>query len=218
MKQKELTRSNIKRFAEIAETWDEKPERVQLARAIADAIRKQIPLNTDMTALELGCGTGLVTLEIARDVKSITAIDTSKDMLDVLHKKLAAHNISNIVPVRMDVTAEGLPGERYDLIYSAMTLHHIAETDALLKAFVTSLSPGGYLAIADLAKEAGTFHDDNTGVAHFGFAVDKMKAHCEKHQLVDIQTSTAFVIQKEREGGAEPYPVFLLTARKEQQE
>ena len=55
-----------------------------------------------------------------------------------------------------------------DLIVSAMTLHHIAEISTLLCSLSRWLRSGGYLALADLDTEDGSFHQDLTDVHHFG--------------------------------------------------
>ena len=48
----------VNRFDERAREWDSDPEKVERARVTADAIRHTIPLHSDMSALEYGCGTG----------------------------------------------------------------------------------------------------------------------------------------------------------------
>ena len=49
-------------FDERAKDWDSDPKKVERARAVAEAIRSAIPLTPNMSALEYGCGTGLVEL------------------------------------------------------------------------------------------------------------------------------------------------------------
>ena len=48
--------------------------------------------------------------------------------------------------------------ERFDLVYTLMTLHHIPDTAKILGSFQALLQPGGVLCIADLDKEDGSFH------------------------------------------------------------
>ncbi|NLE65316.1 MAG: 2-amino-4-hydroxy-6-hydroxymethyldihydropteridine diphosphokinase, partial [Elusimicrobia bacterium] len=49
-------------FDERAASWDEDPRWVRTAREIADALFREIPLSGQETAVDLGCGTGLLTL------------------------------------------------------------------------------------------------------------------------------------------------------------
>lgn len=58
--------------------------------------------------------------------------------------------------------------ERFDGIISAMALHHIKDTQHLLRTFTSHLHPGGFIALADLDREDGSFHTHgNEGVFHF---------------------------------------------------
>jgi len=65
-------------------------------------------------------------------------------MLAVLTEKIANAGIGTMTPVRLDLTADPVPSERYGLIYSLMTLHHIPDYEPLLKTFHTLLEPGGH--------------------------------------------------------------------------
>src|SRR5512143_1660226 len=122
-------------FDERAKDWDSDPDKVQRARAVADAIRKVIPLSNQMKALEYGCGTGLLSFALQSDLGQITLADTSQGMLDVLSEKIASANVTNMKPVRLDLASDPLPSERYDLTYSLLTLHHIRDVDDMLVKF-----------------------------------------------------------------------------------
>ena len=122
------------------------PKKVERARAVADAIRKAIPLSSEMNALEYGCGTGLLSFALQSDLGQITLADTSQGMLDVLSEKIASAGVTNMHPVRLDLAYDPLPAERYDLTYSLMTLHHIDDAKNILIKFHDLLEPNGYLA------------------------------------------------------------------------
>ncbi len=215
MKSQNITDSNIKRFNESAQTWDDEPRRVLMAQKVAAAIKNDISITNRMEALEFGCGTGLVTMGLAPFLKSITAVDTSEQMLDVLKQKIQKNSTENIFPLQTDVLKDGLPNNLYDLIYCSMTLHHIHETDSLIKLFSEHLKAGGFLAIADLAKEDGSFHDDNAGVAHHGFTYSELETLFEKNGLSNIKAVTVHTIKKEKDSGEiKEYPVFLIQGKK----
>src|SRR5512143_3976921 len=135
-------------FDERAKDWDSDPKKVKRAEAVADAIRKVVPLSKQMSALEYGCGTGLVSFALQSDLGRITLADTSQGMLDVLGEKIANAGVDNMHPVRLDLSKDPLPVERYDLTYSLLTLHHIDDTSAILKKFCELLKPNGYLLAA----------------------------------------------------------------------
>jgi ubiquinone/menaquinone biosynthesis C-methylase UbiE len=198
---------STERFDQAAAGWDAKPRRVQLAHAIAGAIIATIPLTRDMTALEYGCGTGLVALELAPHVHKIHGLDSSPGMIKVLGEKIAEQGVTNVEPFLGDLPDLQVP---LDLIYMSMTLHHIEEYVELLNQFAQHLKPGGVLALADLDKEDGTFHDDNTGIAHFGFDQDVLQKQLAQCGFGAIKNQTVFNFAK----NDRDYPVFLLTAVK----
>ena len=194
-------------FDDKAKEWDKLPLRVQNALGIAEAIQKRVDLNETMEIMDFGVGTGLLGFEIAKRVKKVYGVDTSKKMLEELEAK-NSEDLA-IEPIFADITKEAID-LKVDGIVSSMTLHHIEDLEHFFTAIRNNLKSGGFIAIADLESEDGTFHSDNTGVHHFGF---------DKKQLCDIVEKTGFekiafeTIQTIKKPHRE-FPVFLLTAFK----
>jgi ubiquinone/menaquinone biosynthesis C-methylase UbiE len=201
-------------FDERAKDWDSDPKKVERARVVADAIRNAIPLTDKMTALEYGCGTGLLSFALQSDLGQITLADTSQGMLDVLAEKIAAANVKNMNPTRLDLAIDPLPAERFDITYSLLTLHHIEDAKGILKKFHALLEPSGILCISDLDKEDGTFHTDGTTDVHLGFERTELQTWVEETGFTDVKFSTAFEIKKNIDNAEKIFPVFLLIARK----
>jgi len=199
-------------FDSKARQWDENPVFQDRANKIAAAIAAAVPLNTSMRALDYGSGTGMLSFPLQDRLGQITLKDTSAGMLAVAEEKIAAWGIGNMTTRLMDLTAEPMPDERYDLIYSSMTLHHIPDTDAILAAFRALLNPGGWLCIADLDKEDGSFHGSHVDV-HHGFERSALATQAAQAGFNEIDFSTVFEISKDTENGARAYPVFLMVAR-----
>ncbi len=200
-------------FDSKARQWDENPVFQDRANQIAAAIVAAVPLNTTMRALDYGSGSGMLSFPLQEKLGHIKLKDTSAGMLAVAEEKIAAWGIGNMTTRRMDLTATPTPDERYDLIYSSMTLHHIPDTNAILKAFQTLLNPGGWLCIADLDQEDGSFHGIQVDV-HHGFERNALAAQAAQAGFTDIRFSTVFEIVKPKENGSRAYPVFLLLARR----
>ena len=192
------------RFDNAAHTWEQKPTRLILAENIAKTIREHFPLSNDMELLDFGAGTGLLSMEILPHVRSITAVDTSPKMLEVLENKGA----EGITTHCMDIFSETLE-KRFDAVISSMVMHHVQDTKALFSRIHTLLHEGGRIAFADLYKEDGSFHDDNTGVHHFGFEPETLTTLLEGIGFEDVTFHTAYTFQK-----AKAYSVFLMTATK----
>lgn len=204
-----------KHFDKAAAGWDQKQRRVELAAKIAAAISSTLPLHKKMTALEYGCGTGLVGLALAPQLATLTAVDTSAGMLEVLAQKIKSDKITNVTPLCLDLLQESLT-DRFDLIFCAMTLHHIKEADQLLARFCDLLADGGYLAVADLKTEDGSFHDaEADGVMHHGFNPAELVKTLTKLGLNQVAVQEVHSLIKTNDAGVErAYPVFLLTGKK----
>jgi ubiquinone/menaquinone biosynthesis C-methylase UbiE len=202
-------------FDKRAPTWDEKPSRVKFANGVADMIIREIGPTEDMDAMDYGCGTGLVTLRLQPLVKSIIGLDSSKGMLEVIREKVKTLGLENVRTQLLDFDeGEKIEG-RFHLIVSSMTLHHIREPAVLLRQFYDLLLPGGYLAITDLDTEDGSFHEDNTGIFHFGFERAYLKGLFEKAGLREVRDLTAGKMTKTIEGkGEREFSVFLIIGRK----
>lgn len=201
-------------FDERAKDWDSDPAKVERARVLADVIRAAIPLSTNMSALEYGCGTGLLSFALQSDLGQITLADTSQGMLDVLGEKIAAAGMTNMHPVKLDLATDPLPAQRYHLTYSLLTLHHIHDAQGILSKFHALLEPGGFLLISDLDKEDGSFHTDGTTDVHLGFERGELQQWAEAAGFENVSFSTAFAIQKKINGAEKTFPVFLMSAQK----
>jgi ubiquinone/menaquinone biosynthesis C-methylase UbiE len=197
-------------FDERARTWDDAPK-IERARKIAAAIRAAVPLSRDMTAFEHGCGTGLLSFELRGELGDITLADTSEGMLEVLREKIAAAAATRMHPVKLDPAVDPLPAVRYGVVYSMMALHHVPDTDAVLRRFGEMLAPGGWLAIADLDREDGSFHGPQVDV-HHGFERADLQRRAEAAGFRELRFSTVFEVRKGEPERA--YPVFLMSARK----
>jgi len=200
----------MNRFDLLAKTWDEKPRRVENAKKIGEAILKKVAPSGDWRVLDFGAGSGLLTFYLQPHVGWIDAVDNSKGMVEVLKEKVQKTGVKNVNPILGDIESLDLGGERYDLIVSSMTLHHIRDPKRLFEKLFKSLKRGGYIAIADLQKEDGTFHDTNEGVYHFGFHKEELEKFLRGAGFEVLEISVVNVIRK---NGRE-YPVLLAIGRK----
>jgi ubiquinone/menaquinone biosynthesis C-methylase UbiE len=212
------TWNSSEKFNREALQWDENPQRRAIAHSVAKGIIAATKPNKTMHALEFGCGTGLVTMEIAPLVKTLLGVDTSREMLSVLQEKIKTSGISNIETTCSDLSSPSdtvEPDKTFDLIYSSMTLHHIDDTAGFIKRVSTLLCPGGIVAMADLDQEDGLFHDDPLEKVHYGFDRDELSVLLKAAGLQPIIFETIYTVNKiNRSGISAAYPVFLVFATK----
>jgi ubiquinone/menaquinone biosynthesis C-methylase UbiE len=166
-----------------------------------------------MRALDYGCGTGLLSFPLKDELGAIVLADSSTGMLDVVREKIAAQGVRHMTAQQLDLMCDPAPSGKFDLIATAMTLHHVPDTDAILHIFHSLLQPGGYLCVADLDQEDGSFHGPEVDV-HHGFDQGDLGRRTAQAGFTDIRFQTVFNIAKAREDGTRDYPVFLMTARR----
>jgi tRNA (cmo5U34)-methyltransferase len=196
-------------FDSKAREWDKDKMHVDRAVTIAAELEKMIPLNHAMKALEFGAGTGLVSFLLKDKFSDITLIDNSKEMINVCIEKTQFYKTSHIHPLIFDLEHNDFEG-KFDIIYNQMVLHHVNEIDRILNKFYSLLNPGGYLAIADLYAEDGSFHGTEVKV-HWGFDPDKLSETLKLNGFKNITYKTAFEVTRET---GKKYPIFLLIAQK----
>lgn len=206
---------NKRDFDSLAATWDSNPGRAALAKALSAAMLDRVPLEESMTALDYGAGTGLVTLSLAGRVGSIVAADSSAGMLSALDDKAARAGLSEVRTVHLDLETEAPLSDRFDVIVSTMTMHHVEDAARLVDSLAAMLKSGGRLAIADLDSDNGEFHSDPTGVRHNGFARADVRDYFAGAGLVEIDVATAVEFEKDVPGkGSRPFRIFLAVGRK----
>ena len=195
-------------FEAKAKDWDANDRRTKLAAAISASILEHVELHERMSVLDFGAGTGLISTQIAPLVNRIVAVDISQAMLDKLESKPELKG--KVDTVCQDLLETPLEA-RFDLIVSAMAMHHVEDTSRLIDRFAEHLNDSGMIALADLDKEDGSFHPaDTQGVYHFGFERAELRTLMQSHGFNHVQFVTAHTIK----GEEKDYPVFLVTARK----
>ena len=149
-------------FDSRAKDWDKDPDKVERARLLAIEIRNYLKNENISKAFEFGCGTGLLSYFLKDDFKNIAIADinntyNSIGMLEVLNEKIKSEKIRNFEPLYIDLEKDSI-NDYFEVIYTLLTLHHIKNLDMILSKFNQMLSVNGYLIIADLEKEDGSFH------------------------------------------------------------
>jgi ubiquinone/menaquinone biosynthesis C-methylase UbiE len=103
----------------------------------------------DADVLDLGCGGGHVTFNVAPHVRSVIAYDLSQEMLDVVAEAARERGLGNVTTQRG--VAEELPFEdgRFDAVLSRLTAHHWRDVNAGLREAARVLKPGGLAVFMD---------------------------------------------------------------------
>jgi len=141
-------------------------------------------------------------------------VDASREMLRVLDGRLESLGIANVRTLLCDIAQSPLPAADFDLVVSSMVLHHIPDVPQALRLLRPCLRPGGWIALADLDPEDGTFHADSTGVYHHGLDRGDVCRWLQIAGFVDTTAREAHrLVRPAADGQIHEYPVFLVTGR-----
>jgi 2-polyprenyl-3-methyl-5-hydroxy-6-metoxy-1,4-benzoquinol methylase len=204
----------MNRFDAMAATWEANPRRAERARITAQAIADRVPLQRSWSMVDIGSGTGLLSRALADRVGTVLLLDTSPGMTEVAREQIDASGLTTLSALTLDITLETPPGSPFDLAVSPLMLHHVEDVEGFLETVLCQLTPGGYIAFADLAAEDGTFHDDPTEeVHHRGFEPGRLAAMATSAGFVDVSVEEVHQMVKQRGGQDRSYGLLLLTGR-----
>jgi len=208
-----LHQKSMSEFDLKASGWDSNPMHWDRSAAIAQEMIRSLPLAPAMTALEFGAGTGILSFMLKDHLKEITLLDSAVEMVNIINEKITTTKVENLKTMFFDLE-HGAPLERkFDLIFTQMALHHVDDIDGIIAKFHSMLNPGGFLAIADLYKEDGSFHGDGFN-GHNGFNLDELSIILKQNNFLQIRHQECFVINRGLPNGRTvKFPVFLLTAK-----
>jgi tRNA (cmo5U34)-methyltransferase len=197
-----------------AAEWDNNQIIWDRAEAIANEIKRLIPLNKKMKALEFGAGTGVTSFILKDSLKEITLMDNSSEMVKMMDKKISTSGAKNLKTINFNLEKDEFKDAKYDFIFNQMVLHHISDIENIITKFYNLLSPGGFLAIADLYTEDGSFHGEGfTG--HKGFDPVELSSLLLKSGFENISQRQCFVIIKKfSDTETKQFDVFLLIAQR----
>lgn len=195
--------------------WDKNPMHWDRSEAVAKEIVSLIPLNKEMSALEYGAGTGITSFLLRDYLKEITLMDNSSEMIKVINEKIKASKVKNLRTLNFNLESDEYKEKKFDLIFTQMVLHHVVDIENIINKFHLLLNPGGFLVIADLYEEDGSFHGEGfTG--HNGFNIDKLSDILRKKNFANVSDKTCFIIDRKiSETESKQFKVFIMTAQRD---
>ena len=178
---------NTDKFEMIANRYDTS-ERIQIAKVSSDVIREYLVDAKSKNAIDFGCGTGLVGMNLLNDFNSMLFLDTSQNMLNQIKQKINDINIQNVDTLCFDFEKESLSDLHADYVFMAQVLLHINDVELILSRLYDVLNVGGHLLIVDFNKNEKVVSD----MVHNGFDQEKLTDIMTKIGYRDIQSKTFY--------------------------
>ncbi|EPQ27048.1 uncharacterized protein PFL1_05332 [Pseudozyma flocculosa PF-1] len=221
------------RFNTEAQTWDTQAEVVEsssrcLSHLVSSPLLPPSQLS-QLDALEIGCGTGLLTLPLSGHVSSILALDTSHGMVEMLDHKLESRRadaaksgrVTAKVKLLEDATDPVLEGKRFGLVLSHLVMHHVPHMQHLVDVMYACTAHGGRVWISDFentGKEAEAFHPvaKHAGVERHGLERQEMRDILAKAGYANVDVFESFRLDKTVESGqTQSFPFIVATGTRE---
>ena len=103
------------------------------------------------SALDVGCGDGLLARKLAARARWVVALDSSPRMAEQARRRTAGLDVEVVEADFLAAVRDGvLPRRSFSFVTSVAALHHM-DPEAALEAMASLLQPGGRLAVAGLA-------------------------------------------------------------------
>ncbi len=167
-------------------------ERSQIAKAASDAIREYLINSDNKNAIDFGCGTGLVGMNLLNDFNSILFLDSSQNMIDQIKQKIINFNIQNADTLCFDFEKEDRSDLHADYIFMSQVLLHINDVEFVLSRIYDVLNAGGHLIIVDFDKNEEIVSD----MVHNGFDQAELTDLAAKIGFKEIQSKTFYTGSK----------------------
>lgn len=194
-----------------AAEWDLNPMHLERSVAVAEELKSKVTLTREMRLMEFGAGTGNTGFLLLDNVKEVVLVDNSQEMVRVANEKIESRKAKNIKALHADLETTDPPIGSFDIIVTQLVLHHISDVGGIIKKFNKLLNKRGYLAIADLYKENGSFHGDGFSV-HNGFDTKDLSAIISEAGFKVETISKCFTIKRDNGTEIRDFDVFLLIA------
>lgn len=210
-------------FDEAARDWDKDERRSKRAAAVAERLTAILGPHRGGSALDFGCGTGLLAFRLRDFFGRIDLLDPSEGMIEVLRGKVeadderrrAAGSGPGAVMKPLRGTLES-PPERlgsYDAIVSMLVFHHIDDIEGSLRGLRALIAPGGELAVIDLDAEDGSYHAEDADFdGRKGFDREDLGSLAEGAGFARPCFETIYLERRMRGGAWKEYPMFVMTA------
>lgn len=168
-------------FSQMADRYDTE-DRIKSAKIIAKEIRATLAgTHIHGSALDYGCGTGLVGLELVDIFDSLLLVDPVAPMIEQVDKKIKNSGIQTAGTSCCDFLTQPLPLLQFDCILLSQVLLHIKNTRLILTRLYDALKDGGHLIIVDFDKNDSISSDK----VHNGFLQSELAnllAHIGYHR------------------------------------
>jgi ArsR family transcriptional regulator len=140
-----------------------------------------------LDVVDIGCGEGYLTVEVARWARRVTAIDRAPAVLARAKALAGRRHAENVTFKRGEIDRLPLESASVDVALLSQALHHAADPARALAEAARVVRPGGKILILDLREHGEQWVRDKLGDRHLGFSDETLRALLKDAGLTDIK-------------------------------
>lgn len=159
---------------------------------------------------DFGCGSGILSLELARWARSVTAIDVSAQALSKARARAEAAGDGLARRIRFqrdDLEKLSLKKASLDLVVISQSLHHVEDPAAVLREAFRVLRPGGHVVLIELLPHQQNWVTTRLGHRWLGFEPETVRGWLKDAGF------TLLTLDDSVSKTTDAFRVFLFTAR-----
>lgn len=139
-------------FKDWANEYDKTLGKIDRHHQLLDLVVKLSEVEKDHKVLDIGCGTGLLSLKFLKRAEcNITAIDSSLEMLSIFIKKIQKLGLSSRIKYKLeDAKNLDFNSNSFDIVASTVTLHHLQNKYPTIEKIYKILKPNGRFILGDI--------------------------------------------------------------------
>jgi SAM-dependent methyltransferase len=161
-----------------------------------------------LDVVDVGCGEGYLTVEVARWARRVVAVDRSPAVLARAKALAGRRRATNITFKRGELDRLPIDTAAADVVLLSQTLHHAADPAHALTEAVRVLRPGGQVLVLELRAHDETWVRDKLGDRHLGFADAAIESLLTSAGLTDVRVG----VGSRRSG--DPFTVLIASGRR----
>lgn len=201
-------------FNEIAQQWNAMRQKY-FNQDIRPMLLERIDFK-GKSVIDLGAGTGYLSLELAKHARVVFAIDQSQNMLEQIKARADRQNLSNVFTLISDVNSISFHSNQIDIVTMNMALHHIQDPVLIIREIHRLLNEEGIVVISDVMKHEGAWAKKEMHDVWLGFDKNQIEVWLETNGFIEIDfVETKYQAVASSSTGDTINPnIFIVTARK----
>jgi ubiquinone/menaquinone biosynthesis C-methylase UbiE len=133
-------------WKEIYEFGDVDAAIYRLRSSVILELQRELALSTERPILEIGCGSGLISAQLARDGYTVQAVDSADAMIKLARQRAEEAGVGDrVITTIRDVHELGFPDNSFDLVLKIGVAPWLHSLDKAVREVARVLRPGGYL-------------------------------------------------------------------------